>query len=211
MASKAERLMEQDTRNWREVRHGHAIRMEDAERQKWYAVRTVPGSQKPQREFEVEATRSRKGYRIMPRLNPAVSAIERALSRAGFVHYMPAEKRLVRDRKHTDLWKPRRFALLVGYVFVLEPEDFLKLQEVEGVQHIVKDAAGMPLRIDLLDILQLRQAESQAEAFFDVQSARARKTVRLKAKRDPRLMKIVRKLEANEDATLPIHMGVIAA
>lgn len=182
-----------------------------AERHDWYAIRTVPGSQKPQREFEVEATRSRKGYRITPKLNPGISAVERALSRAGFVHYMPAEKRLVRDRKHTDLWKPRRFALLVGYIFVLNPADFRLLGEVDGVAHVVKDAGGKPLRIDLLDILALRQAESQAEAFFDVQSSRARKTVRLKAKRDPRLMKIVRKLEANEDATLPIHMGVIAA
>lgn len=181
------------------------------ERHHWYAIRTVPGSQKPQREYEVEATRSRKGYRITPKLNPGISAIERALTNAGFVHYMPAEKRLVRDRKHTDLWKPRRFALLVGYVFVLNPTDFRRLEDVDGVAHVVKDASGAPLRVDLLDILQLRQAEAQSEAYFDIQSQRARKTIRLKAKRDPRLMKIVRKLELVEDATLPIHMGVIAA
>lgn len=181
------------------------------ERHHWYAVRTVPGSQKPQREFEVEATKSRKGYRITPKLNPGISAVERALTNAGFVHYMPAEKRLIRDRKHTDLWKPRRFALLVGYVFVLNPDDFRRLEDVDGVANVVKDASGRPLRVDLLDILQLRQAESQAEAFFDVQSQRARKTIRLKAKRDPRLMKIVRKLELVEGATVPFRQGVIAA
>lgn len=185
--------------------------MASGERHHWYAVRTVPGSQKPQREFEVEATRSKKGYRITPKLNPGISAVERSLSNAGFNHYMPAEKRLVRDRKHTDLWKPRRFALLVGYVFVLNPSDFRKLEEVEGVSHVVKDASGVPLRIDLMDILRLRQAEAAAESFFDVQSVRARKTLRLKAKRDPRLMKIARKLDMMEEATLPIHMGVIAA
>lgn len=183
----------------------------NAEEHKWFAVRTVPGSQKPQREFEVEATRSRKGYRITPKLNPGISAVERALTRAGFIHYMPAEKRLVRDRKHTDLWKPRRFALLVGYVFVLNPSDFRRLEEVDGVAHVVKDVKGVPLRIDLLDILRLRQAEAFAESFFDVQSVRARKTLRLKAKRDPRLMKIAKKLEMMEEATLPIHMGGIAA
>ena len=181
------------------------------ERHHWYAVRTVPGSQKPQREYEVEATRSRKGYRITPKLNPGISAVERALTNAGFIHYMPAEKRLVRDRKHTDLWKPRRFALLVGYVFILNPTDFRRLEDVDGVSHVVKDAGGVPLRIDLLDILQLRQAESVAEAFFDVQSQRARKTVRLKAKRDPRLMKIVRKLEMVDDATILMERCVLAA
>lgn len=181
------------------------------EQHEWYAVRTVPGWQKPQRTYHVEKTRSRKGYRVLPKLNPEVSAVERALAEAGFDHYMPAEKRLVRDRKHTDLWKPRRFALLVGYVFVLNPGDFRRLEEVEGVAHVVKDASGQPLRIDLLDILRLRQAAAQAEALFDLDSVRARKTVRLKAKRDPRLMKIVRKLEANEEATILLDNGVLAA
>lgn len=181
------------------------------ERHQWYAVRTIPGSQKPQREYEVEATRSRKGYRITPKLNPGISAVERALTNAGFVHYMPAEKRLIRDRKHTDLWKPRRFALLVGYVFVLNPYDFRCLEEVEGISHVVKDASGAPLTIDLLDILRLRQAEAAFEADFDVQSSRARKVIRLKAKRDPRLMKIARKLEIIDGATIMLENGVLAA
>lgn len=177
----------------------------------WYAIRTVPGSQKPQRTYHVEKTRSRKGYRINPQLNPDVSAIERSLEDAGFSFYMPAEKRLIRDRKHTALWKPRRFALLVGYVFILNPNDFRRLEEVEGVAHIVKDASGAPLRIDLLDILKLRQAAAEAESMFDIQSVRARKTLRLKAKRDPRLMQIARKLDAFDDATIPMERGVLAA
>jgi len=182
-----------------------------AEKHEWFVVRTVAGSQRPQRTYEVEKTRSRKGYRINPKINPSVSAVERSLSNAGFIHYMPAEKRLVRDRKHTDIWKPRRFALLVGYVFILNPDDFRKLEEVEGIAHIVKDVRGVPLKIDILDILRLRQAESVAEANFDLQAVRARKTLRLKAKRDPHLMKIARKLEMIEEATVVMDRGVMAA
>lgn len=181
------------------------------ERHQWYAVRTVPGSQRPQRTYHVEKTRSRKGYRINQAIDPDVSAVERALSNAGFDYYMPAEKRLIRDRKHTDIWKPRRFALLVGYVFVLNPDDFRRLEEVEGVAHVVKDVSGQPLRIDLLDILRLRQVASIAETSFDVESVKARKTLRLKAKRDPRLMQIARKLEMIEDATIMMSNGVMAA
>src|SRR5690606_23147965 len=103
--------------------------MKAATEGRWYAVRTVPGSQKPQREFVTEITGSKKGYRIVPSLNPNYSAIELALSKSGFIYYMPAEKRLVRDRRRTDLYKTRRFALMVGYVFVRDPHSFYALQE----------------------------------------------------------------------------------
>lgn len=185
--------------------------MAETEKHEWFVIRTVAGSQRPQRTYEVEKTRGRKGYRINPTLDPGISAVERALTVAGFIHYMPAEKRLVRDRKHTDLWKPRRFALLVGYIFILNPIDFRKLEEVDGVAHLVKDVNGTPLKVDLLDILRLRQVESISEAYFDLQASRARKTIRLKAKSDPRLMKIVRKLAMIEDATVPMVRGVMAA
>ena len=43
----------------------------------WYAVRTAPGAQMPQREYIVEKLidengkpRGKKGYRIVPSLNP---------------------------------------------------------------------------------------------------------------------------------------------
>ncbi|WP_334625391.1 hypothetical protein [Rhizobium johnstonii] len=56
-----------------------------------------PGAQKPEREYLVEKTDSKrgKGYRIVPSLNPNVSAVERALSNNKFTYYMPAEKRLI--------------------------------------------------------------------------------------------------------------------
>ena len=181
----------------------------------WYAIRTVPGAQKPQREYAVEPTslgkdgRPRgKGYRIVPSLNPNMSAVERALSEAGYVHYMPAERRLVRDRKHTDLWKARRFAMLVGYVFVKGPVDFRALESVPGVHSIV-GICGRPMEIDLLDILTLRSMEAIAEEKFDRDARVARKTIRIKSKKDARLKKIMEKLERADD--LVVSLDVVAA
>lgn len=171
----------------------------------WYAVRTVPGAQKPQREYAVETTRSRKGYRIVPSLNPNVSAVERALSEAGFIYYMPAEKRLIRDRRHTDLWKPRRFAMLVGYIFLRGPIDWLKLSEVPGV-HSVVGVGGKPLEVDIVDILTLRSMEAINEEQFDREAQRAQKTLRAKARHDPRLRKIANKLDRSGEFTIPLNM-----
>lgn len=158
----------------------------------WYAIRTLPGAQLPQREYQVEATEldtdgkpRGKGYRIVPSLNPNVSAIERALRNNGFIHYMPVEKRLVRDRRKTDLWKGRRFPLLLGYVFVQDVEDWPLLSATPGVAGIV-GSCGVPLPIAIMDILMLRTMEADAEAEFDREveqrEAMARRVSRNKAK-----------------------------
>lgn len=188
-----------------------------AERYEWYAVKTTPGAQQPQREYAVETTKALKsdgtprgkGYRIIPSLNPNQSAIERALTLAGFTHYMPAEKRLIRDRRHTDLWKVRRFALLVGYVFILNPRNFEDLEVVPGVAGIVSTANGAPYRVQLSDILALRSAESACELDFDYRSQRARQTLRKNAKNDPRLQMLVKKLDIA--GTLTVNFQTLAA
>jgi transcription antitermination factor NusG len=175
----------------------------------WYAVKTTPGAQLPQREYAVETTRSRKGYRIVPSLDPHVSAIEKALSEAGFTHYMPVEKRLVRDRRHAHLWKPRRVALLTGYIFVLDPVDWPRLTSLPGV-HSVVGICGRPLPVDITDILLLRSIEAIAEEAFDKQANRAVLTLRSKARRDPRLKAIVDKLQKTDGLLLSLP-EVIAA
>jgi len=187
-----------------------------AEAHNWYAVKTIPGAQKPQREYSVEPTALNddglprgKGYRIIPSLNPNQSAVERSLSRAGFVYYMPAEKRLIRDRRHTDLWKVRRFALLVGYVFVLNPHSFDELGSTQGVAGIVSDPFGAPYRIGLMDILAIRQAEAECEVDFDYRSQRARQVLRKNAKKDARLQMLVKKLDIA--GTMTVNLDELAA
>lgn len=178
----------------------------------WFAIRTFPGAQMPQREYAVETTRSAKGYRIVPSLNATVSAIERALSDAGFIHYMPAEKRLIRDRRRTDLWKARRFALLTGYVFIKGPCNFLRLQEVPGVAGIV-GVAGQPLPISLADILVLRSAEAQSEADFDKQAINKQRAIRKRARNhgDKKLMKLVDSLNVTGITTVEIDTALLVA
>jgi transcription antitermination factor NusG len=161
----------------------------------WYVVKTAPGAQLPQRQYQIETTRSAKGYRIVPSLDPNVSAIERALKENGFIFYMPAEKRLVRDRRRTDLWKVRRFALLVGYLFVKDPHDWLLLAQTPGVAGVLRSAEGAPLEVDLKDILLVRAAEAQAEVEFDQASRAARQKLRQKAKTEARLQALVEKLD----------------
>jgi len=157
----------------------------------WYAIRTVPGSQKPQREFVVEKTGSHKGYRIVPSLNPTMSAIEKALGANGFVYYMPAEKRLQRDRLKPYLWKTRRFALMVGYIFVRDPHDWMVLMDTPGVAGVVANEDGRPKVVDFLDMLKIRSAEGDAESVFDDDQRKARQGLRKAAKKNPELKKLV--------------------
>lgn len=178
----------------------------------WYAVRTSPGAQMPQREYAAEETRSPKGYRIVSSLNASVSAVERALTDAGFVHYMPVEKRLIRDRRKPDLWKARRFALILGYVFVKGPCNFLRLQEVSGVAGIV-GTCGDPKPVALSDILMLRSMEAMAESVFDRQVINNQKLIRKRARNqgDKKLMALVDSLKITGTTTVPIGAELLVA
>jgi transcription antitermination factor NusG len=140
----------------------------------WHAIRTSPGAQQPQREFVVEPTKLSKdgrpigkGYRIVPSLNPGVSAIERSLADNGFRFYMPCDKIAVRDRRKTGVWTTRRFPLLRGYVFVHDPHDWRLLDEMPGVVAIVGSKGGEPYSVDLLDIIRLRSIEAVKTAEAD--------------------------------------------
>lgn len=130
----------------------------------WYAVRTKPGSQMPQRVYEVETTRSEKGYRLVPSLDPNVSAVEISLKRNGFVYYMPADMRVIRDRKKTHAWTKRRFALLLGYVFIEDarPINWDQLEtKTPGIEKVVR-SAGIPIPIleSEMELLRTMEAES---------------------------------------------------
>lgn len=141
----------------------------------WYAIRTAPGAQMPQREYWAEpsvsaiAGRPRgKGYRIRSSVNPTKSAVELALDAAGVVHYMPAEYSAVRNRQKKGVYEVRRFAMLKGYAFVSEietDEDWARVLYAAGVQGAVCNA-GEPFPISSMDIHRLRmyEANSRMEA-----------------------------------------------
>jgi transcription antitermination factor NusG len=177
----------------------------------WFCITTIPGAQLPRREYAVTKTKSRKGYRIDAITNVELSAIERALEDNGFDYYMPTEKRLVRDRRHTDLWKVRRFALMVGYVFVRRPTDWRRLLETPGVQGVVRSIEGQPMPIALRDLLQVREMEAEYDARFDIQSKNARAKLRKQAKNDPRLKKLIGVLDTAGKFTVPVNSDIFEA
>lgn len=144
----------------------------------WHAIRTLPGAQMPQREYQVEPTEAAlnghsngKGYRIVPSLNPKMSAVERSLWDAGYRFYMPCEFKVIRNRSKTNSFTVRRFAMLQGYVFVAGVEDWLTLRNLPGVAGIVA-IDGEPLPIHIADIVKLRAHEAASEAKADREVAK---------------------------------------
>jgi transcription antitermination factor NusG len=79
---------------------------------------------------------------------------------------MPAEFRVIRNRKKTGVYELRRFALIPGYVFVYNVTDWLTLREAPGVAGIV-GIDGVPLQISIVDIIALRQFEAKSQAKAD--------------------------------------------
>lgn len=155
----------------------------------WFAIRTAPGAQMPQREYIVEKPSEinpdmtgfgRNGYRITPSLNPKMSAVERALNDIGVQHYMPADFRVIRNRKKTGVYELRRFALLPGYVFVYNVTDWLTLREAPGVAGIV-GIDGVPLKISIVDIIALRSFEAKSQAKADKEVAAMNSSVKADA------------------------------
>jgi hypothetical protein len=208
-------LTVKDDRDFAEVIAARRLARMKAEGGSWFALRTVPGSQLPRREMVTEPTSlgkdgkpRGKGYRLIPSIKYDLSAIERALEEKGFFYYMPAEKRLSRDRRHTNLYKIRRFALMVGYVFVWEPHNWSILESVYGVDSVVRQPDGLALPISWQQIHAIRAVEAEYDAKFDIQSKNARAKLRKQAKNDPRLKKLIGALDMAGTMTVPINSEI---
>lgn len=119
-----------------------------ASNDRWYAVKTRPGTQR-QAKPRVGEEADRKGEFI----------IERNLRDAGFDVFMPSTYREIRHHR-TDEYIVKRFPLMVGYSFVNDPRSFYDLAEVDGVSAIL-GVAGMPLRIASSSVQSIRDAEDR--------------------------------------------------
>lgn len=115
-----------------------------------------------------------------------ISAVEDQLRQRGFNAYMPAELRLIRDRRKANLWKERRFPIIPGYVFVRDVWDFKRLEETTGIINVIR-FEGVPFPMPERDIDELKRIEAECEASFQRDVARrafaASKMTRGKAKR----------------------------
>ncbi len=120
----------------------------------WYAVKA---NSKTQRKASprIGETADRKGEFI----------IERNLRDARFDVFMPSTVREVRHHR-TEEFMVKRFPLMVGYAFVLNPRSFYDLSDCEGVSCIL-GVAGCPLRIPTANIEKIREAEESERDFME--------------------------------------------
>ncbi len=134
----------------------------------------------------------------------AIGKIQLELSRIGVIHYLPAEKRLVRHRRKTDVWIAKRFALMTGYALVYDP-DWYRLSETPGIAGVV-GVRGAPLPIDINEVLFIRKAEAESEAEFDRRVRNVNTALRKRARSDPRFRAKVKKLKEHlhETGTISI-------
>ncbi|CAN7451257.1 hypothetical protein LJR235_002908 [Pararhizobium sp. LjRoot235] len=119
---------------------------------RWYAVRTVPGSQ-----------RMAKALEGMPAHRKDESVIERQLRNQGIDVYMPSFKIEVKHHRTNEIIE-RRLPLLVGYAFVHLPNlEFEKVRGVEGVMCMLAPSRNSgPIRFPETTIAKLMLAEFDA-------------------------------------------------
>jgi len=97
--------------------------------ERWYAIRTAPGTQR---------SPSLTGDLPQQRRKDDCSIIERNLRNEGIDVFMPCIRRDVIHHR-TRKWIDKRFPLLVGYVFVNLPKgNFGKVEGVDGVSGFVR-------------------------------------------------------------------------
>jgi len=164
----------------------------------------------PQRSYEVETTRGAKGYRLVSSLDPNMSAVEVALKRGGFTYYMPAEFKVVRNRRKTGVYQLRRFALLQGYVFVYNVIDFEKLRKIPGVAGLLVSYVGderVPMQVSLADIMIMRTIEARSQAEADKRVATLNSSERATMNKDAQKAIAAAKRKLNPGQNVKILWG----
>lgn len=134
---------------------------------KWYAVRTVPGSQRMassiQASNDQEETEEQKTARERRK---GESIIERNLRNEGIEVYMPSFWSITQHQR-TNRMSERRFPLMVGYVFVnIHERDFERVRRVEGVMCFMRpsqDRGPIAFREEDIGGLMLADFQKQQE------------------------------------------------
>ncbi|ANL48664.1 transcription antitermination NusG domain-containing protein [Rhizobium phaseoli] len=138
------------------ARKGEARRYAPVET--WFAVKAAPGAQRCP---SMREGQNRKGESI----------IERNLRNEGFEAFMPSYRIEVRHHRQGH-WIERRFPTFVGYVFVnIGPDDFRKVEEVNGVSKILRftkafEQRPVPFAFPQETIDRLRYIEWEQEQNF---------------------------------------------
>lgn len=139
----------------------------------WYAIRIAPGAARQNMRFRAHVG-PRGGHRL-DRYPDGTdrTAIEAALDEAGIEHYLPTEQREVLNRKKANTFDLRRFPLIPGYCFVLNPPNFMCLDAIPGVIGVL-GIQGRPMPIHPRAIAMLQNAEAENAALIEQQRQKRR-------------------------------------
>ncbi|MDX3973276.1 transcription termination/antitermination NusG family protein [Shinella sp.] len=135
-------------------------------KERWYAIRTKPGTQRMAKPLLIAANATEKEKESAER-RKGESIIERQLRQKGIDVYMPASWLRLKHHR-TNKMIERRIPFLVGYAFVHLPDlEFEKVREVEGVVCMLSSSRfSGPVRFpeSLISKLMLAEFdEAQAE------------------------------------------------
>lgn len=131
---------------------------------RWYAVRAVPGSQRPAKAIEG-----------LPTYRQDESVLERQLRNEGIDVYMPTF-RIVTKHHRTNEIIDRRMPLLVGYAFVhLPSHEFEKVRKVDSVMCMLAPSRNDgPVRFPEATISKVMLAEFESrERHLHIQRTQA--------------------------------------
>lgn len=134
----------------------------------WFAIRIAPGATRQNMRYKAHIG-PRGGHRLERTPDGTDrTAIEAALEAAGIEHYLPTERREIRNRKKANTFTLRRFPLVPGYCFVLNPPGFWCFDSIPGVIGVL-GVRGEPLPIHPKAIADLQEAEAENAALIAAQ------------------------------------------
>lgn len=143
----------------------------------WYAIAISPSATRPARTVHLSRG-PRNGLRTASRYSETKFQIERDLADCGFHSFVPADTLSIRDRKNGG-YVLRRFPMLRGYAFILNPHDWASLEAVKGVCGLL-GSGDVPIRIPDHEIASLSLAETNSRQLAEqAESMRSAKLKRL--------------------------------
>jgi transcription antitermination factor NusG len=127
----------------------------------WYAIETTPNAFRPNVTLRRELANLKTGRTELVRVrDPDTWLIEASLSKAGVDFYIPVERREI-EHHRTKAKLAKRFPLITRVAFVANVTDWQMVEELDGVQGVIRSVQLTPIRIPERSIEALRGMEEE--------------------------------------------------
>ena len=124
----------------------------------WYIVRLEPGATRKAENKKFYF--GPKGGRLFEKETLEISIVEMACAQSGFILRLPKTRIVYLDHKTQQPAHSTR-PLIPGFAFVDAPHDFMQLESVKGIRHVLRND-GNPIQMSARDMMQLEMAERQS-------------------------------------------------